>query len=72
MKKGKKFYVEGRLSKRDYTDKDGVKRYTTEVVSERIIPLEARGEEENSKEVAEFESTSEGEVPIDEAEDLPF
>jgi hypothetical protein len=35
--------------------------------------LEARGEEgENSKEPAGFESTSEGEVPVDEAEDLPF
>ena len=32
LKRGKKFYVEGRLSKRDYTDKDGVKRYATEVV----------------------------------------
>ena len=72
LKKGKKFYIEGMLSKRDYTDKDGVKRYTTEVISERIIPLEARGEEESSKEMAEFESTSQGEVPVDEAEDLPF
>jgi single-strand DNA-binding protein len=73
LKKGKKFYIEGRLSKRDYTDKDGIKRYTTEVISERIIPLEARGEEgESSKEPAGFESTSEGEVPVDEAEDLPF
>ena len=42
MKKGKKFYIEGRLSKRDYTDKDGIKRYVTEVVSERIINLEPR------------------------------
>lgn len=42
LKKGKKFYVEGRLSKRDYTDKDGVKRYVTEVISEQLIPLEGR------------------------------
>ncbi len=35
LKKGKKFYVEGRLTKRDYTDKEGIKRYITEVVSER-------------------------------------
>lgn len=42
MKKGKKFYIEGRLSKRDYTDKDGVKRYVTEVIAERIINLEPR------------------------------
>lgn len=42
LKKGKKFYVEGRLSKRDYTDKDGVKKYVTEVVSDKLIPLEGR------------------------------
>src|ERR1035438_10337484 len=31
LKKGKKFYIEGRISKRDYTDKDGVKRYSVDV-----------------------------------------
>lgn len=40
LKKGRKFYVEGRLTKRDYTDKDGNKKYFTEVISERIFPLE--------------------------------
>lgn len=42
LKKGKKFYVEGRIQKRDYTDKDGVKRYVTEIISEKLIPLEGR------------------------------
>jgi single-strand DNA-binding protein len=32
IKKGSKLYVEGQLETREYTDKDGVKRYTTEVV----------------------------------------
>jgi single-stranded DNA-binding protein len=32
--------VEGRLTKRDYTDKDGNKKYFTEVISERLLPLE--------------------------------
>lgn len=40
--KGKKFYVEGRLSKRDYTDKEGAKRYVTEVISEKLINLEGK------------------------------
>jgi len=43
LKKGKKFYVEGRISKRDYTDKDGIKRYSTNVISEKLMPLESRG-----------------------------
>ena len=41
LKKGKKFYVEGRLQKREYTDKEGIKRYSTDVISEKIIPLES-------------------------------
>lgn len=53
LKKGKKFYVEGRIQKRDYTDKEGVKRYITEIISEKLIPLEGReggGVEYNSTE----------------------
>lgn len=41
LKKGKKFYVEGRLTKREYTDKEGIKRYSTDVYSEKLIPLES-------------------------------
>jgi len=72
LKKGKKFYVEGRLSKRDYTDKEGVKRYITEVVSEKIIPLEGResssGESYSDKN--SFETQAAPSSPDD--EDLPF
>jgi single-strand DNA-binding protein len=32
LKKGAKVYLEGQLETRKYTDKDGVERYTTEVV----------------------------------------
>ena len=71
LKKGKKFYVEGRLSKRDYTDKDGIKRYMTEVVSERIIPLESTGDNTSSNEnVSNVSSTPD--VQVEENEDLPF
>jgi len=42
LKKGKKFYVEGRITKRDYTDKEGIKRYFTEVLIEKLIPLDGR------------------------------
>lgn len=40
LKKGRKFYVAGRLQKRDYEDKEGIKRYVVEVLAEQIIPLE--------------------------------
>jgi len=51
LKKGKKFYVEGRLSKRDYTDKDGIKRYSTEVITDKLIPLEPSSESAAAEEV---------------------
>jgi single-strand DNA-binding protein len=67
LKKGKKFYIEGRISKRDYTDKDGVKRYVTEVISERLIPLES------TSAVEEPEVQSEApEVNVEDNSDLPF
>src|SRR6476469_7170362 len=31
LKKGSHIYIEGRLQTREYNDKDGVKRYSTEV-----------------------------------------
>ncbi|MBK7228020.1 MAG: single-stranded DNA-binding protein [Ignavibacteriales bacterium] len=75
LKKGKKVYVEGRLTKREYTDKEGIKRYSTDVVSERIIPLESSGE--GSTNYSENNSSSETNVvsempPIDNNDDLPF
>ena len=32
LKKGSKVYIEGQLQSRKYTDKDGVEKYTTEIV----------------------------------------
>lgn len=69
LKKGKKIYVEGRISKRDYTDKDNIKRYITEIISERMIPLEAK--ESNT---AETGPATEQEIDSgsDANNDLPF
>jgi len=42
LKKGRPVYVEGRLKTRKWTDKDGVERYTTEIVGEVMQMLGAR------------------------------
>ncbi len=42
--KGKKIYVEGRLTHRSYDGQDGQKKYWTEVVADNIILLGAPGE----------------------------
>jgi single-strand DNA-binding protein len=77
LKKGKKFYIEGRIQKRDYTDKDGVKRYSVDVVAEKIIPLESGTFEPGSgsgniREDVSSGSASEPDIQVDENEDLPF
>ena len=42
--KGKQVYVEGRLQTRSYEDKDGQKRYMTEVVCDDLVLLGGRGD----------------------------
>lgn len=44
LTKGKQVYVEGRLQTRSYEDKDGQKKYSTEVVADDVILLSGRGE----------------------------
>jgi single-strand DNA-binding protein len=41
--KGKQVYVEGRLQTRSWEDKDGQKRYMTEVVADELILTSAQG-----------------------------
>jgi len=44
LTKGKQIYLEGRLQTRSWEDKDGQKRYTTEVVADELILVGGRGE----------------------------
>ena len=39
LKKGSEVAIEGKLSTRNYTDKDGVKRYVTEIVVNEFMML---------------------------------
>ncbi len=43
LKKGSQLYLEGRLQYRNYDDKNGVKRYVTEIVMDEMIMLGGRG-----------------------------
>jgi single-strand DNA-binding protein len=77
LKKGRKFYVEGRLTKRDYTDKDGIKRYATDVVADKIIPLDSNagggmGEGAAHEDTSFGGNVSEPQIQTDENDDLPF
>lgn len=45
LHKGKQVYIEGRIQTRSYDDKDGNKKYITEIVADQMQMLGARGEE---------------------------
>ncbi len=41
--KGRQVYIEGRLQTRSWEDKEGVKRYTTEIKADQMVMLGGRG-----------------------------
>ena len=61
------------MTKREYTDKEGIKRYSTDVISEKIIPLDSSGDSSN---FSENNSSDSGTVtdmpPVESNDDLPF
>ena len=42
LKKGSKIYLEGKLQYRNYDDKNGVKRYVTEIVIDEMLMLDTK------------------------------
>jgi len=48
LSKGRQVYIEGRLQTRDWQDKDGNKRYTTEIVASQMQMLGSRDTGDNS------------------------
>lgn len=51
LKKGSLVYVEGKLTTREYTDKDGVKKYSTEVRADtvRFLDRKEKGQQEGAQ-----------------------
>lgn len=43
LTRGKQVYVEGRLQTRSYEDKEGIRRYVTEVVAQQVVLLGGGG-----------------------------
>ncbi len=46
LKKGRQVYIEGKLQTREWKDKSGADRFTTEIYAEQLQMLGSRGEEE--------------------------
>lgn len=77
LHKGSLVYIEGRLRTRSWEDKEGNKKFATEVVGDNLIMLDKRGEGHGFGSVNHhdnLEGISNADVPPigETAEDLPF
>ena len=69
LKKGSQVYIEGKISNRSYEDKDGVKKYISEVVGREITLL---GRAPSSDSMNTQESTTQNNQKSSVEDDLPF
>ena len=76
LKKGSMVYIEGSLRTNEYTDKDGIKRYTTEIIVGELQMLDGKnstGEQEHSSTTGTQVDNGfddRGDIPFD--DDIPF
>jgi single-strand DNA-binding protein len=73
LKKGNTVFVEGRIRKREYEDKDGVKRYITDILGDNMTMLSSgpRPQVETGEPGGDKVESGNGVVPGPE-DDLPF
>ena len=71
LTKGSLVYVEGKLTTRKWTDKDGVDRYMTEVVANYFRNIASRDNQPQAAKQAPHEPVQQSVVDADDT-DLPF
>ncbi len=69
LRKGRQVYVEGKLRTRSWEDRDGNRRWVTEVVATNVVMLGGPGEPGVELELPEEEAFTE---PFPEEDDVPF
>ena len=69
LKKGSQVYIEGKISNRSYEDKEGVKKYISEVVGRDITLL---GRATESQQQNDSSSTENDNPEAVQEDDLPF
>lgn len=81
LRKGSQVYVEGRLQTRKWQDKDGVDRYTTEIIANEMQMLGSRGANAPMPDRPPEEAVASGPAPAGSAgpkgddfvdDDIPF
>lgn len=61
LSKGRQAFIEGKLQTRDWTDKEGTKRYTTEVVAQNVQFLGGSSEKGAGSNTSDFAPSSSNE-----------
>lgn len=79
VKKGSQLYIEGRIRTRSWDDRDGNKRYTTEIIADnmqmlgkRSEDIESKNNQEEVKESKTDEDFDDIKTNLEENDDLPF
>lgn len=76
LKKGMQVYIEGKLRTRQWQDKDGQTRYTTEVVADNLQMLGKKDDNSSSTTTEQTTNTPTSSPTVDddanEVDDLPF
>ncbi|MGF7141204.1 single-stranded DNA-binding protein [Roseimarinus sediminis] len=81
IQKGKQMYIEGRIRTRSYDDKDGVKKYITEILADNIQLLGRKDDTQHATSANEYQQKNESASNVsepnemdsgDNVDDLPF
>lgn len=74
LKKGSQIYVEGRLQTRKWADKDGVEKYTTEIIADTMQMLGAKqGGNAHQNDGHHSSANQRRQAPVDSLDDdIPF
>lgn len=70
LRKGLKVYVEGRLTQRKYTDRDGVEKYMVEIIANDMQILTPKSAQSSSSE--SFLGEQESGDPLGDLDEHPF
>ena len=68
LNKGSQIYLEGKIKTRAWDDKDGIKRYTTEIYGDNMTMLGSRKQQNGDTAAPAETSTSK----VEDGDDLPF
>ena len=79
LRKGSKVYIEGKLKTRQWTDQNGVEKYTTEIQANELQMLDSKGD--SNYQQNQSQNTQKGYAqpkpqappkPLDDSDELPF